>query len=83
MNAHEHRLAVGDVAQRECDVLGLGVAEARLVAVHQELAVLRRQLRGRDALDHLLAGHAVRDELLDGDHLQAVTFREALELREA
>ena len=82
MDAHQDRPAVGDVTHGQRDVLRLGVAEACLVTVHQELAVLRRQLRGRDALDHLLARHAVRDEVLDRDHLQAVPLCEALELRE-
>src|SRR5438445_12588293 len=59
VDAHEHGLAVGDVAHRQCDVVGLGVPEARLVAVYGEVAVARRELGARDTLDELLARHAV------------------------
>src|ERR1700687_3253285 len=76
VDAYEDGLAVRNVAHRERDVVGLCVPEARAVSMDRELAIRRREPRRRDTLDELLARHAVRDELFDRDHLQAVSLRE-------
>ena len=83
LDAHEDRFGRREVAHHQGDVFGLGVRELRAIAVDRELPELGRKLRGRDALDEVLAGHAVRDELLHGDDLQAVPPREALQLGQA
>ena len=83
LDAHEDRLGGREIADHQGHVLGLGVRELRTVAVDRELPELGRKLRGRDALDEVLAGHAVRDELLHRDDLQAVPPREALQLGQA
>ena len=81
VDAHQHGLPGRDVAHRERDVLGLGVADLRPVAVDRELAVLRRQLCRGHAFDEALLGHAMGDEVLHRDQAKAVAPRETLELR--
>jgi hypothetical protein len=48
--------------------------------VHRELAELGGQLRARDPLHQPLARHPVGDEVLHGDHEQAMPLREAAQL---
>src|SRR5207253_10876697 len=45
VDPHEHRIAGRDVAHGERDVLGLGIADPRAIAVDRELPILGRQLR--------------------------------------
>src|SRR5438309_12068699 len=80
VDAHEDRLSVRHVAHRDGDVLGLGVPHARAITVDGELAVLRRQLRGCDTLDKLLAGHPVSDQVLHRDEPQTVSPGNAVPL---
>src|SRR5207302_6212752 len=53
------------------------------ITVDGELAVLRRQLRGCDTLDELLAGHPVSDQVLHRDEPQTVAPGKAFELGDA
>ena len=80
VHAHQHRPAARDIAHRERDVLGLGVADRGAVSMHGELAVFGRQLRRRDALDEALLRHAMSDQVLHGDEPETVTLGKSLEL---
>ena len=81
VHAHEHVLAVADLAADERNVRL--VIDLVLVGEDAERAVLGRQLRRRDALDEPLGPHAVPDQVRDRDHQQAVLLRELRQLRHA
>src|SRR5439155_2484466 len=81
VHADQYRLPARNVAHRERNVLGLGVADLRAITVDRELAVLRRELRRGHAFDEALLGHAMGDEVLHRDQAKAVAPRETLELR--
>ena len=63
VHAHEHVLAVADVAADQRDVRL--VVDLVLERVHAEVAVVGRQLRRRDALDERLGAHPVLDQIGD------------------
>src|SRR5699024_986039 len=81
VHADRDVLLAGDVPVDESDVLG-AVDEAG-VAYRAELAAGRWQPGLGIALYGLLGGAAVLDELLDGNHAQAMLVSEAAELRAA
>ena len=70
VDAHQHVLAVADLAADQRDVRL--VIDLVLERVDAEIAVLGRHLRGRDALDQRLVVHPVLDQIGDRDHQQAV-----------
>jgi hypothetical protein len=81
VHSHENRLRGRDVTHHQRRVL-IDV-DRRAVAVQLEHAVLRGHRRLGHPLDEPLALHAVADELVDADHLEAMLCRKALELRAA
>ena len=81
VHADEDGLGRRDVAADEGGVL-VGI-DRRAVSVKSEVAPLRRQDGGGDALDEPLALSTITDEFCDADDLQVVTGGKALELRQA
>ena len=81
MHAHQHVLAVADLAAHQRDVRL--VVDLILERVDPEVAVVGRHLRRRDALHERLGVHAVLDQIRDGHHQQPVPLREARQLRHA
>ncbi len=74
VHAHEHVLAVADVAEHEGDVLAVVVGAA--VADGGELAVAQRHPGRGDALDQLLEPAPVGDQVGDGDQREVVLVGE-------
>ena len=81
VDAHEGGLVARNIAHDERHMLFL--VEVGLVADRAELTPLRRHLGFLDALHEALVRDAVRDEVGDGDDLQAVLASELLQVRHA
>ena len=81
MDAHQHFLAVADLAPNQRDV-GPAIDDA-VVGGDVERSVLGRQSRRGDPLHQPVVAHPVLDQVGDRDHQQVVAAREAFQLRDA
>ena len=81
VDAHEHRLAVGDVALHQREVVLLFMRRA--VEQQVERAVIGRQLHALLELDQLFAAAAILDQVEDGAELELVLFLELEQVGQA